>query len=103
MLANPDVVVIVEPKGDKENDSIPGIRGLYRLRATGIEKDTRIIQYREVACWCPYCIQSDYSNCLVQSRWESINLDAASKPKRITKCSVCKLPGRVIIKTASSA
>ena len=91
MHDDPNVVLIREPKGDKDNDSIPGIRGIYQLRTTG---DTRTIQYREVACWCPSCIMSDYDKCLVKSQWTSVTLDAGtSKPKRTNKCSVCKQPG----------
>jgi hypothetical protein len=91
MHADPNVVVIREPKGNKDNASIPGIRGIYQLRAFG---DNRSIQYREVACWCPNCIMSNYDNCLVESKWITAILDAGtSKPKRISKCSVCKQAG----------
>ena len=91
MSNNPNVVVIRESNGDKNNDSIPGICGIYQLRTVG---DTRTIQYREVACWCPSCILSDYNNCLVESKLISAILDAGiSKPKRTNKCSVCKQPG----------
>ena len=75
MHDDPNVVLIREPKGDKDNDSIPGIRGIYQLRTTG---DTRTIQYREVACWCPSCIMTDYDKFLVKSKWISAtSLDVA--------------------------
>ena len=91
MRADPNVVVIRPPNGDKDNDSIPGIRSIYQLRTFG---DKRSIEFRQVACWCPRCIVSDYDNCLVESKWISVDLDAGtSKPKRINKCSVCKQPG----------
>jgi len=94
MLNNVDVVVIIPPKGNKQNESIPSIRGLYQFRTTYAEDgESRIIHYREVACWCPFCIKSDYINCLVQSRWESLNLVASPKQKQLRKCSVCNQAG----------
>lgn len=94
------VVFMLTPQGDKENKPIPGIRGIYQLKVQIETSTSRLLSYRECACWCRYCVVGDYANCVVSSRWINIDLsstrnnkDVASTPRR---CSRCGEPGHNI-------
>ena len=78
------VIQVIEPRGSKLGEGIPGIQKLvYQLRVTNAMVGSRRIIYRNRTCWCRRCVISDYDNCVTDSKWIEIDLKEVQRRRRV--------------------
>ena len=74
------LVVVVEAKGDCKQRSIQHMRKVYQLSVTKGNQNTWKLRYRHVTCWCRWCSQYSYDQCVKGNAWTELDLAKAAVP-----------------------
>ena len=74
------LVVVVEVKDDRHSARFSICARYISLSVTKGNQNTRKLRYRHVTCWCRWCSQYSYDQCMKGNAWTAVNLAKAAVP-----------------------